>query len=242
LELRWYWRVLLRQWRIIVVTALLVAVLAAGYTAYTYYGGRYLAQSTMEFRQEPPVITTQSVSIDPLGNAQGNAGGARDAAKVFTEQLQYPKSIQAYLLQKYNVNMDWKVIRSGLGANTNAGRFLQLQYKASDSDKAIKILKSAESVLNRDFLPEYNQTVVAAAAGSQVHEFPITTREFDPPSTTTMALSSTAISWLVKAVVGVILGIALAFLWEYLDESIHDEQDVKAWMRLPTLGVVPSGK
>ena len=38
MELRWYWRVLRRQWRIIWVTTALVAILAALFTAYTFVG------------------------------------------------------------------------------------------------------------------------------------------------------------------------------------------------------------
>lgn len=242
MELRWYWRVLQRQSRIIVATLLVVAVLAAAYTAYSYYSGYYRAQTTLEFSQNPPNYRTTNLSTDPLQNSIGNAGTARDAAKVYTEGLDYFKAIQVYLQQNYHLNIDWKVIRSGLGANVNAGLFLDLEYKSSDQTKALDIVASAVAVLNAEFLPTYNKTVTAAAAGSIVQEFPITTRESDPPSTTTMSLSSTVIGWVEKVLAGLVLGVALAFLWEYMDETIHDEQDVKVWMHTPTLGILPVGK
>ena len=242
MELRWYWRVLQRQSRIIVTTLLVVAVLAAVYTAYTFYGGYYKAQTTLEFSQNPPNYKTTNLSTDPLVNALGNAGSARDAAKVYTEGLDYFHAIQAYLLQNYNRKIDWKTIRAGLGANPNAQRFLDLEYKSSNQTTAEEILASAVAVLNADFLPDYNKTVTAAAPGSIVQEFPITTRESDPPSTTTTSLSSTVVGWLEKVIVGVVLGVALAFLWEYMDETIHDEQDIRVWMHTPTLGVLPVGK
>ncbi|MGH2345835.1 MAG: hypothetical protein ACRDG4_11455, partial [Chloroflexota bacterium] len=58
----------------------------------------------------------------------------------------------------------------------------------------------------------------------------------------TISKSKLILGWLIKSLVGLVLGLALAFLWEYLDESIHDEQDVRNWMHVPTLGVIPGGK
>ncbi len=242
MELRWYWRVLQRQWRIIVTTVVVVAVLAAAYTAYTLYGSYYKAQTTIEFSQEAPIYKTANIYIDPIGAALGNAGSATGAAKYFTTQLQYPKSLQAYILQHYNLKIDWKVIRSVLGANVTGGRDLELEYKSSSQSKALDLVNAAVVVLSRDFLPEYNKTALQTAPGGELQEFPITWRTLDPPSTTTMSLTSTVLSWLTKALAGVVLGIALAFLWEYLDESIHDEQDVRIWMHTATLGVLPNGK
>ncbi len=242
MELRWYWRVLERQWQIIITTIVVVAVVAGAYTAYTFFGSYYKAQMVIEFSQEAPIYQTANVYIDPVGAALGNAGSAAGAAKTYTTHLQYPKSVQAYILQHYNLKIDWKTIRSVLGANNTAARDLELEYKSSDQTKALNLVNAAVAVLNRDFLPDYNRTALATAPNGGVKEFPITTRTIDPPTTTTQSLSSTAISWLEKALAGVVLGIALAFLWEYMDESIHDEQDVRHWMHTPTLGVLVGGK
>ena len=129
MELRWYWRVLQRQWRIIVTTVVIVAVLAAAYTAYSFYGTYYKAQTTIEFSQVAPIYVTQNVTIDPIGAALGNAGGATGAAKYFTTELQYPKALQVYIRQKYNLTIGWQTIRSVLGANITGGRDLELEYK-----------------------------------------------------------------------------------------------------------------
>jgi capsular polysaccharide biosynthesis protein len=242
LELRWYWRVLHRQWRIIVTTIVVVAALAAAYTAYSLYGSYYKGQAVVEFSQKAPNYQTQNVYFDPNQVALSNAAAATAQAKYYTTQLRFPKAIQQYILQHDNLKIDWKAIRSILGANVTDPRDLQLEYKSSNQSKAIQLIDAAVAVLNRDFLPEYNSTALAVAPGSKVQEFPITTQTIDPPSTITTSLSSTAVSWLTKVLAGVVLGIALAFLWEYLDETIHDEQDVRNWMHTPTLGILPSGK
>jgi hypothetical protein len=119
---------------------------------------------------------------------------------------------------------------------------LELEYRSSSQTKALDVVKAAVAVLNTDFLPEYNRTALATPPGSQVREFPITWRTLDPLSTITTSISSTVAGWLEKTLAGVVLGLALAFLWEYLDESIHDEQDVRIWMHTQTLGVLANGK
>jgi hypothetical protein len=242
LELRWYWRVLRRQWRIIWLSLLVVAVLAAAYTAFTFSGGRYKGQTTVELSQTPPTYRSTSVNIDPEAAAQANASAARDSAKQFTQGIGFFQSISGWLKSTYGTNLDWKVIRAGLGANVSGQRYLEMEYASSSDTTANKVLMSAIAVLKRDFLPHYNATVLNTGSQGSVFEPPIQLYVFDQPSAPATSLSSTVISWFVKALLGLVLGVALAFLWEYLDESIHDEQDVHNWMSTPTLGVIPGGK
>src|SRR5947209_8230655 len=116
MELRWYWRVLQRQWRVIWGTAAVVAVLAALVTAYTYYGGRYKGQTTIEFFQQPPTYRTQNINVDPISVAQQNANYARDNAKEYTQGNIYFKTVARDLKLRHGLTIDWKTIARGLGA------------------------------------------------------------------------------------------------------------------------------
>jgi succinoglycan biosynthesis transport protein ExoP len=40
-------------------------------------------------------------------------------------------------------------------------------------------------------------------------------------------------------VVGLMIGVGLSFLWEYLDRSLRTEEDVRRYLGLPVLGVIP---
>jgi hypothetical protein len=219
-----------------------VAILAAAYTAYTFTGSRYKGQTTVEFSQLPPSYNTQNIPADPEGAAQGNASAARDNAKEFTQRIGFFQAISAWLKQNDQLTIDWKVIRSVLGANVTGGRYLEIEYSASTPGRAVQILTAATAVIQRDFLPHYNQTELSTAAHSNVYEPPIQMFVFDAPNAPSTSLTTTLIGWFVKALLGLVLGVALAFLWEYLDESIHDEQDVRNWMSTPTLGVIPGGR
>ena len=50
----------------------------------------------------------------------------------------------------------------------------------------------------------------------------------------------TGLNLLIGCMVGLVGGVALAFLFEYLDTSIRDPREIEALLRVPTLGLVPT--
>lgn len=260
MELRWYWRVLQRQWRIIWGSFIVVALIAGAYTAYSYAGSRYKGQATVEFTQLPPTYFTQNLPTDPAAAALANAAAACTAAKQYTQGADFFQAMEKYVQKYDHVTVDWKTIRAGLGAFVSNDRYLVFQYSASTPDKATQMLQAAMDVLQATptkvvsrttvslpllpgytpFLDTYNSTLLGA--NKAVYEPPIKMAIFDNANAPQVSLSSTGIGWLEKALVGFVLGLALAVLWEYLDETIHDDQDVRSWMQLPTLGVIPELK
>ena len=44
---------------------------------------------------------------------------------------------------------------------------------------------------------------------------------------------------LLGAVLGLMIGVGIAFLWEYLERSLRTEEDVQKYLGLPVLGVIP---
>src|SRR5205085_5658472 len=59
----------------------------------------------------------------------------------------------------------------------------------------------------------------------EIPEFPVTPRK--------------ALNILLSLVVGLALGISLAFFQEYIDNSIKAPEDVTRYLNLPTLGMIP---
>jgi len=244
MELRWYWRVLRRQARLIIITTLVVAFLAALYTAYSYYTARYTASQTIEFTQQQPLYQTQSINVDPIQTAAGNAASANNDAKLYTEGDSFFKGLSAYLLRFHHKHMDYKSIPAG--ATQIGPQQLRLDYKSSDATLATWIVQGSIYVLQHKFLPVYQEKFrETTARGFKQNVFePLIeiNPNFDALNVRTVSKLKLIQGWVIKVLVGLVLGLALAFLWEYLDESIHDEQDVRNWMHVPTLGVIPGGK
>jgi capsular polysaccharide biosynthesis protein len=244
MELRWYWRVLRRQARLIIITTLIVAFLAALYTAYSYYTTQYTAAQTIEFTQAQPIYQTQSINVDPIQTAAGNASAANSDAKLFTEGDSFFKGVSAYLLKFHNKKIDYKSVP--VGVTQTGGALMRIDYKSNDSTLAVWAVQAGIYVLQHQFLPVYEEKfrqTVAKGFAQNVFEPQIQINpNFDALNVRTTSKLKEIQAWIVKCLVGLILGVALAFLWEYLDESIHDEQDVRNWMHVPTLGVIPGGK
>src|SRR5690242_8819432 len=114
MELRWYWRVLRRQARVIWTTTAIVAVLALLFTAYTTYTQRYKVTETVEFYEDPPNIGGQSITLNPGATALDVAGTATGIAKFYTEQNKFFKEISADLKSQYGTKIDYRTIMGGL--------------------------------------------------------------------------------------------------------------------------------
>jgi hypothetical protein len=245
MELRWYWRILKRQARVIWITTVIVAVLALLFTIYTFMGGRYKSIAVVEFTQKPPSYNTASIFVDPLAAAEGNGAAAASNAKLYTEQDVFFKQVAAYVNAHYHMGLDYRSVK--IGVTPVGDRQLQIDQSASNSTTANRMVGAAINVLQTDFLPSYEAKFLQAnspAGGfrQNVYEPPIQMSIFDPVNARPTSLATTLIGWAIKAVLGFVLGVALAFLWEYLDATIHDEHDVRNWMAAPTLGVIPGGK
>jgi capsular polysaccharide biosynthesis protein len=44
---------------------------------------------------------------------------------------------------------------------------------------------------------------------------------------------------LLGAILGLMIGIGISFLWEYLDRSLRTEEDVEKYLGLPVLAIIP---
>ncbi|HWE60099.1 MAG TPA: hypothetical protein VHB98_00155, partial [Chloroflexota bacterium] len=122
MELRWYWRVLKRQARVIWITLVVVAIIAGLYTAYTSYSKHYKAAETIEFYENPPNLGGQNLQIDPQSLSLGYAGTTTGIAKFYTQQNSFFKALSAALKRQYGTNMGYRTVQAGFGANIIEGR------------------------------------------------------------------------------------------------------------------------
>ena len=244
MELRWYGRILMRQRGVIWRATVLVAVLSLLLTAWSAYNERYKASETIEFNEQPILQKTQNITIDPVSAAEGNASAATNEAKLYTEGDRFFKAISQHMKSTYGKTVDYKSIH--IGATATGSRELKIDYSSTNSTNATQLVQSGVYTLQHDFLPGYNLKFLQDTAPGfteNVFSPPITIDpNFDPLNVRTQSLSQALTAWLLKVLLGVVVGVALAFLWEYLDETIHDEHDVRSWMDLPTLGVIPGGR
>lgn len=231
MELKNYWRVLVRRRNIIRNTFLIVAVIGLLSVAYSYYGASYMGHAQVLIEVQPD-NTVKNPVYDRAGAAQANSDTAVQQLTKYAATTQYFKNVNAELGGNPNDN-SWKAIQAATKIyQLTDSHYIYIEYDGSSLSKVDKTIKAETSQLTK-YIPIYQKT-----SGFPLINYPIT----DPPTAQHVSLSSPAIQFLLRAALGLVAGIILAYLFEYLDDSIQDESDVRHWMNMPTLAVIPGGQ
>ncbi len=232
MELKYYWRVLARRRNIIRNTFLIVAVIGLLSVAYSYYGDQYQGTTTIGVQVQPNKINNPS--IDTQAAAYGNTDQVIDDLDNYAGTITYFKAVSARLKSAYHINKDYKAISQGLKVfKSSQGHSIYIEWPGTNSTQVTNIVAAAEEAL-RSYVLVYHSTLNPGMS--------IKTAVTENPTYKRTSLSSMAIQFLLRAALGLVAGIILAYLFEYLDDSIQDESDVRHWMNLPTLAVIPGGQ
>ncbi len=232
MELRQYWRVLVRRRNIIRNTVLLVAVLGLLTAGYTYYSTQYLGTTTIGVQAQP--ININRPSIDTQSTSYGNTDQVIDDLIIRAGTITYFKGVRDRLDRVYHVTFkDYKPISQGLKVfKANQGHGIYIQWPDTNSNRATNVVAAASLEL-RDYVKVYKNTLNPG--------LDIKAAITDDPTYKKVSLTSVLTQFLLRAALGLVAGIILAYLFEYLDDSLQDEADVQRWMNLPTLAVIPGG-
>lgn len=236
MELRQYWRVLVRRRAVLLYTFLLVAVLGLINVAYSYYTSRYLGNAQIGIQVQPdyrikspvtdPQIAAGQLSDQVISEMDGYAGS-----------IKYFKLVQAELKRTYHINIgDWRTLATSLQIfrSSSGQHTIYVQSPGTDPTKATHMVAAAADQLMA-WAPYYR-----AVLNPQMPR--IDTKYIDPPGYKRQGLTKPLEAFLLRAALGIVAGIVLAYLFEYLDDSVQDAGDVEHWMHLPTLAVIPGGR
>ncbi len=110
---------------------------------------------------------------------------------------------------------------------------MQIQIDVDDVDAR------RAQLLAREFGRVYAESVAADESTKPITER-IIVRPLDRPSAPTIYWPQTRVLVLASGIVGLLFGLLLAFLLEYLDDTLKTPEDVERFLSLPTLGVIPT--
>jgi hypothetical protein len=243
MELRWYWRVIRRHLRLIIIPTVIIALFSIAQAGYSYYTSSSAAVVVLQFTQPIPIITGQNLTMDPVQYAQNEASLAVGNAKAYSKRHEFFVTLSHDLKATYGMNIDWKVIGAHFGADITDPNRLELHYVSSNETRSKDIVLVAMNIIQRDFLPIYIASEkLPVSPLSKITQGPIQMSVYDPLFQPPNDITKLLTGFGIKTLIGLPLGVALAFLWEYLDQSIVDVQDVRNWMGAPALGVIPVGR
>ena len=113
MELRQYWRVLVRRRAVVRNTFLLVALLALLSVGYSYYNGRYLGSAKIGVQVQPNTKIKSPV-VDPQQAANANTANVVGDLTTYASGRSYFESVAAELRHHYHFTMDWKSLQQGM--------------------------------------------------------------------------------------------------------------------------------
>jgi len=228
-ELRYYWRVLARRRNVIRNTVLIVAVLGLLTVAYSYVGALYQGHAQLNVAVQPADKSKTQI-YDVIAAAQGNTTAAVQELTKYAATTQYFKDVSTAI--DGNIN-NWKAIQQASKIYLLPDSHdIYIEYDGSNQNKITRIIKAETALLVAHI------GVIGRTAGFP----PIKSIVTDPPTSQRVSFSKPIIDVLLRVVIGLVAGIILAYLFEYLDDTLQDEHDVRQWMDLPTLAVIPGGR
>lgn len=230
MELRQYWRVLARRGKIVRNVFLVALVLSLATTSYTLYTSAWQGSTQINVQMQQEAVP--NAVVDPIQAATQNTDQVVLALTAYATTPDYFKSVSAALKTK-GINIPWDALGQSLDVHTGKSHTVFINWSDSDPNRPRTIVAVAEQKLLQ-WLPAWQRQYLPSAPRIRAAIFAV-------PNVQRTHLSKSLTNLGLKIVLGLIAGVILAYLWEYLDPTIQDEADAQRWLGAPTLAVIPGG-
>ena len=232
MELRRYWEIVWRRWPVVLAVPLLVATgsLALFLSRPVSYTARAKVQLTLVPQQADSrdffryndyykYLATEYAADDLVEVLNGN---------VFTDAV--ARTLQG---PDFNLPIGVEQIRGALDV-TRKHRVLQIEATTGEREWAVALARAATLTFQRDPLKYFSHgdSGVTVDAAPLVIDEPLAAR-----SNRIRSLFNIA----VQTLLGLVAGVGLAFLLEYLDDTLRGAEAASRTLGLPVLGQIPGG-
>ena len=232
MELRQYWRIIRRRWWLPVACGL-VALIAA-----TAVGVRGAAAFKTDMRIAVSTIPTPdpnaTLYYDPTYYSNLDSEYLADDMSEFMTSRAFGSEVSRELstAKQYDVDIN-TVVNATRTKKTH--RFIDVTITTSTFEDGDAIANSISRILNdKARLAQYLQALTAYDTQMTVVTPPVTHRANSPLG----LVSEIAL----RTLIGVIVGIGLAFLLDYLDPTVRSRDEAAELLDLPILGEIPRTK
>lgn len=181
---------------------------------------------TPVYQAETQILVNQSSSNQRQGYDQSQIQANIDLVNTYSVIIKSP-TILNRVAKQLNLNQTADQLRKELTVSSEQNsQVFNVKVKNPDPARAANIVNVIADVFQtqiKDIMSVDNVSILSKAnVGS--HPSPV-----KPNLTLNMAIAF---------VVGLMVGLGLAFLLEYMDHTIKNEQDIETILKLPSLGVV----
>ena len=210
-----------RLW-VILLTALVLTGLTLGYTLFF---------QTPEYKASIKILIGQKQGGDAgSSNLGANVQGLQDVTATMAEAVG-ARSVADGVIQQQKLSMSPGDLLKNLTAEQSATtQFVDVTYTDPDPQRAAQIANA----VGEQFSKKVSQVSTGTGITAKVWESAVPPQS--PSSPKPLLYGALAL------VLGAILGIFLAFLLEYLDDSWRSPEEVEQVSGVPTFGVIPGFK
>ncbi len=221
MELRRYFQIILRYWWLVLI--LVIVGVVAAYQYYTSNRPTYTNTITVNITRNP---TTNDTYSGYYGNISSEY--LTDDYVTVIRGSTFLTDV-SNLLKTRNISMSVPELQ---GAIKTERKNRQIFVTASNNDKGRSLAINravAETLLTKA------GTYLSTTTGPQS----VQANLLDFPTDAPLSGGRTLLLAAIRPLIGLIIGLALAFLLAYLDNSIRTARDVKEFLNLPVLAAVP---
>jgi capsular polysaccharide biosynthesis protein len=222
-ELRQYWNVLRKRWKTVMVLPLIAAVVSGAISFYVIKPV-YQASTTLivgkkaaESGQEAAQMLDNSVL---LANQQ--------LAKTYA-MIAQSRTVEQNVLKDLNLPLSVEGLNNLISINSVKNtEILEIQVNYTDAQMAASIADTMAKEFSKTVIEVKKVDSVSIVDPAEIPDKPI-----KPKKITNIVIAF---------VVGLMASIGLAFLLEFMDNSIKTSSDVEKLLGIPVLGIIPDYK
>ncbi|MFS0661262.1 Wzz/FepE/Etk N-terminal domain-containing protein [Niallia alba] len=202
----------------LIISITLIAMIVSGIVSYFII--------TPEYKSSTQILVNQAKDDS---SAAINTGEVQANVQLISTYSVILKSAAILNIVKEELNLDMSVskLNSKITVESAQGsQVMTVSVTDSDPTVALQIANKTAEVFEKEIknIMSIDNVTVLPLAEDQENQSPVSP---NPP-----------LNIAIAAVVGLMIGVGLAFLLEYLDNTIKTEQDIEKLLELPVLGAI----
>lgn len=215
ISIKFIFQTLKKRWKLITVLTL-IAALISGTISYFLL--------TPVYESSTQILVNQKQSKNQLDSYQIKSN--IDMINTYSVIIKSPAILEKVIDDlELEQSVDQLSQKITINSQENSQVF-SLTVEDSNPSKAVKIANTVSGTFQKEIKDIMNVDNVSILAKAEVKENP------------TPVKPSPLLNIAIAVVVGLMAGIGLAFLLEYMDNTIRDEKDIETLLDLPLLGSI----
>ena len=229
MELKAYAGTLARHWLVVVLVPAIV--LAAIIVQSVVMPRNYTASAQLSVVFQPEPLPTPEYRYDRYYAYVSSEYALDDYVEVVQGNV-FARDVATTLAEQFNINLTPEDVQRAISA-TRLHRILTIDATSSDPDQAMTIAEAAAATLEAQGLAYFGLDNSDAA--------PLTITTVGLPTRAEAGTLRQILIYALQVLVALVVGVLLAFLLDYLDDTFRTPEMATAALGIPVIGVIPDG-